>query len=79
VAQADELEPNNDPLLPPMVAQIVGGEKIRAGDVLGALTGATTRTGQQINVNEFSTYVAVGATANRRSKADVNVKGSVYG
>jgi len=38
-----ELTPaSNDPLLPPMVTlQIVGGrkEKIRAGDVLGALTG----------------------------------------
>ena len=52
-------------LLPPMVTlQIVGGrkEKIRPGDVLGALTGeAGFRAGQigKINVNEFSTYVAV--------------------
>ena len=52
-------------LLPPMVTlQIVGGrkEKIRAGDVLGALTGdAGFSAGQvgKINVNEFSTYVAV--------------------
>lgn len=52
-------------LLPPMVTlQIVGGrkEKIRAGDVLGALTGAAGFTASQvgkINVNEFSTYVAV--------------------
>jgi ATP-independent RNA helicase DbpA len=44
--------------------QIVGGrkEKIRAGDVLGALTGeagfAKDQVGK-INVNEFSTYVAV--------------------
>jgi ATP-independent RNA helicase DbpA len=60
---------SNDPLLPPMVTlQIVGGrkEKIRAGDVLGALTGdagnvpAFTREQVgKINVNEFSTYVAV--------------------
>jgi ATP-dependent RNA helicase DbpA len=53
------------PLLPPMVTlQIVGGrkEKIRPGDVLGALTGdAGFSAGQvgKINVNEFSTYVAV--------------------
>ena len=52
-------------LQPPMVTlQIVGGrkEKIRAGDVLGALTGEAGFTGAQIgkiNVNEFSTYVAV--------------------
>jgi ATP-independent RNA helicase DbpA len=44
--------------------QIVGGrkEKIRAGDVLGALTGDAGFTRDQvgkINVNEFSTYVAV--------------------
>ena len=52
-------------LQPPMVTlQIVGGrkEKIRPGDVLGALTGEAGFTGAQIgkiNVNEFSTYVAV--------------------
>ena len=52
-------------LLPPMVTlQIVGGrkEKIRAGDVLGALTGEAGFAASQIgkiNVNEFSTYVAV--------------------
>jgi ATP-independent RNA helicase DbpA len=44
--------------------QIVGGrkEKIRAGDVLGALTGDAGYTREQvgkINVNEYSTYVAV--------------------
>ena len=44
--------------------QIVGGrkEKIRAGDVLGALTGEAGFSREQvgkINVNEFSTYVAV--------------------
>ena len=53
------------PLRPPMVTlQIVGGrkEKIRAGDVLGALTGDAGFSAAQvgkINVNEFSTYVAV--------------------
>ncbi|MGJ7494942.1 ATP-dependent RNA helicase DbpA [Variovorax sp. RT4R15] len=52
-------------LQPPMATlQIVGGrkEKIRAGDVLGALTGEAGFTREQvgkINVNEFSTYVAV--------------------
>jgi len=51
----------------PMVTlQIVGGrkEKIRAGDVLGALTGEAGFNKDQvgkINVNEFSTYVAVNA------------------
>jgi ATP-independent RNA helicase DbpA len=53
------------PLRPPMATlQIIGGrkEKIRAGDVLGALTGEAGFTREQvgkINVNEFSTYVAV--------------------
>ena len=52
-------------LLPPMATlQIVGGrkDKIRPGDVLGALTGdagfAASQVGK-ISVNEFSTYVAV--------------------
>ena len=44
--------------------QILGGrkEKIRAGDVLGALTkdaGLPAAQIGKINVNEFSTYVAV--------------------
>ena len=52
-------------LKPPMqTLQILGGrkEKIRAGDVLGALTKDLGFAGAQvgkINVNEFSTYVAV--------------------
>ena len=52
-------------LQPPMVTlQIAGGrkEKIRAGDVLGALTGDAGFAKEQvgkISVNEFSTYVAV--------------------
>ena len=61
-----ELTPaSQEPLQPPMATlQIVGGrkEKIRAGDVLGALTGEAGFTREQvgkINVNEFSTYVAV--------------------
>jgi ATP-independent RNA helicase DbpA len=53
------------PLVAPMATiQIIGGrkEKIRAGDVLGALTGDMGYVREQvgkINVNEFSTYVAV--------------------
>ncbi|AOJ01880.1 ATP-dependent RNA helicase [Burkholderia mayonis] len=61
-----ELEAESDaPLLPPMeTLQILGGrkEKIRPGDVLGALTGEAGFSGAQIgkiNVTEFSTYVAV--------------------
>ncbi|HSV61690.1 MAG TPA: ATP-dependent RNA helicase DbpA [Variovorax sp.] len=52
-------------LQPPMATlQIMGGrkEKIRAGDVLGALTGEAGFAKEQvgkININEFSTYVAV--------------------
>jgi ATP-independent RNA helicase DbpA len=53
------------PLRPPMrTLQILGGrkEKIRAGDVLGALTkdmGFAAAEVGKISVNEFSTYVAV--------------------
>ncbi|PIM54500.1 ATP-dependent RNA helicase DbpA [Roseateles chitinivorans] len=53
------------PLRPPMVTlQILGGrkEKIRPGDVLGALTKDLGFDGARIgkiNVNEFSTYVAI--------------------
>ncbi len=61
-----ELTPASQaPLLAPMVTlQILGGrkEKIRAGDVLGALTkdlGFDAAKVGKINVNDFSTYVAV--------------------
>ena len=61
-----ELTPaSHEPLRAPMVTlQIAGGrkEKIRAGDVLGALTGEAGFKKEQIgkiHVNEFSTYVAV--------------------
>jgi ATP-independent RNA helicase DbpA len=61
-----ELTPASaEPLRPPMqTIQILGGrkEKIRPGDVLGALTKDLGFAGAQIgkiNVNEFSTYVAV--------------------
>ena len=73
-------------LLPPMATiQIVGGrkEKIRAGDVLGALTGEMGFAREQvgkINVNDFSTYVAVergiAAEAARRLNAG-RVKGKL--
>jgi ATP-dependent RNA helicase DbpA len=62
----DGLTPTGSgPLRAPMVTlQILGGrkEKIRPGDVLGALTGDGGLPAAQIgkiNVNEFSTYVAV--------------------
>ena len=65
----DQLAPtSNAPLLPPMVTlQILGGrkEKIRPGDVLGALTsteGGVAYTREQIGkiqVTEFCTFVAV--------------------
>jgi ATP-independent RNA helicase DbpA len=62
----DELDAAHDrPLVAPMVTlQILGGrkEKIRPGDVLGALTKDMGVDGQQIgkiNVTDMSTYVAV--------------------
>ena len=61
-----ELVPTSkEPLQPPMATlHIQGGrkEKIRPGDVLGALTADLGYTREQvgkINVNEWSTYVAV--------------------
>ncbi len=56
---------NDAPLVPPMVTlQILGGrkEKIRPGDVLGALTGEAGFTREQvgkITVTDQTTYVAV--------------------
>ncbi len=64
--ELEELQTETEsPLVAPMVTlQILGGrkEKIRAGDVLGALTADAGYTREQIgkiNVTEFSTYVAV--------------------
>jgi ATP-dependent RNA helicase DbpA len=60
-----ELTPGGGPLVPPMATlHIQGGrkEKIRPGDVLGALTADLGYTREQvgkISVNEWSTYVAV--------------------
>ena len=56
---------DHSPLLPPMVTlQILGGrkEKIRPGDVLGALTGEAGYTREQvgkITLTDQSTYVAI--------------------
>jgi ATP-independent RNA helicase DbpA len=62
----DELDDTgSEPLRPPMrTLQILGGrkEKIRPGDVLGALTKDLGYPGAaigKINVNDYSTYVAV--------------------
>jgi ATP-independent RNA helicase DbpA len=64
--KVDELTPTGQgPLLAPMMTlQILGGrkEKIRPGDVLGALTADAGYTREQIGkitVTEFSTFVAV--------------------
>ena len=72
---ADLTPTGSGPLVPPMVTlQIIGGrkEKIRAGDVLGALTGDMGYTREQIgkiNVNEFSTYVAVDRAIAKQAEA----------
>jgi ATP-independent RNA helicase DbpA len=72
------------PLLPPMATlQILGGrkDKIRPGDVLGALTGEAGFKAEQvgkINVGEFNTYVAVArqiAHEAQRRLADGKLKG----
>jgi ATP-independent RNA helicase DbpA len=66
------------PLQPPMrTLQIVGGrkEKIRAGDVMGALAGECGLTREQvgkINVNEFSTYVAVQAALAKKVESQLS-------
>ncbi len=72
--QLNELSNSNPaPLQPPMVTlQILGGrkDKIRPGDVLGALTADAGFKGEQIgkiNVTEQSTYVAVERSIGRES------------
>ena len=73
-----------EPLLAPMVTLLVFGgrkEKIRAGDVLGALTGDAGYTREQvgkINVNEYSTYVAVARDIAREAVAKLSL-GKVKG
>jgi ATP-independent RNA helicase DbpA len=81
----DELNATSDePLLAPMVTiQILGGrkDKIRPGDVLGALTGEAGLQGSQIgkiNITDFHTYVAVERTIAGKAVAQlnaINVKG----
>jgi ATP-dependent RNA helicase DbpA len=74
-----ELTSTSDaPLAPPMTTlQILGGrkEKIRAGDVLGALTGegglAKDQVGK-INVNDFAIYVAVARGVAKKALAALN-------
>ncbi|MED5619094.1 ATP-dependent RNA helicase DbpA [Ideonella sp. BN130291] len=76
--------PGAEPLHPPMVTlQIMGGrkEKIRPGDVLGALTkdlGFAAAQIGKINVNDFSTYVAVERGIADRACAKLNA-GKVKG
>ena len=66
------------PLRPPMATlQILGGrkEKIRAGDVLGALTkdlGYAAAQVGKINVNDYSTYVAVAADIAAQAERQLN-------
>ncbi|MGQ3197250.1 MAG: ATP-dependent RNA helicase DbpA [Hydrogenophaga sp.] len=74
-----ELQPaSKDPLVPPMVTlHIQGGrkEKIRPGDVLGALTADLGYTREQvgkINVNEWSTYVAVNRDIAQQAASRLN-------
>ncbi|WP_439588267.1 ATP-dependent RNA helicase DbpA [Hydrogenophaga sp.] len=74
-----ELTPaSNEPLVPPMVTlHIQGGrkEKIRPGDVLGALTADLGYTREQvgkINVNEWSTYVAVDRAIAQQAASRLN-------
>jgi ATP-independent RNA helicase DbpA len=79
-APLSSLVPTGDgPLVPPMATlQIQGGrkEKIRAGDVLGALTGEAGFTREQvgkISVNDFSTYVAVDRLIAREAERKLSV------
>ncbi|MDP3865578.1 MAG: ATP-dependent RNA helicase DbpA [Rhodoferax sp.] len=81
----DELTPTGKgPLLPPMVTlQILGGrkEKIRPGDVLGALTADAGFSREQIGkivVTEFTTFVAVQRDIAREAMQKLNA-GKVKG
>ena len=82
---ADSLTPTaTGPLRPAMTTlQILGGrkEKIRPGDVLGALTkdlGLSAAQIGKINVNEFSSYVAVAPEVADRALRGLNA-GQVKG
>ena len=74
-----ELSPTGKgPLIPPMITlHIQGGrkEKIRPGDVLGALTADLGYTREQvgkINVNEWSTYVAINRDIAQQAASRLN-------
>ncbi|SPA47571.1 ATP-dependent RNA helicase, stimulated by 23S rRNA [Cupriavidus taiwanensis] len=80
-----ELTPaSTERLLPPMVTlQMLGGrkEKIRPGDILGALTGEAGFAKEQIgkiNVLEMSTYIAVERSIGREAVKRLNA-GKVKG
>ena len=80
LAELTPSEPGLGPLQPPMVTiQILGGrkEKIRAGDVLGALTkdaGLAAAQVGKINVNNFSTYVAVARAVAAKAEQALNAR-----
>ena len=82
-----ELTPSQpgQPLVPPMITlHIQGGrkEKIRPGDVLGALTADLGYTREQvgkINVNEWSTYVAVVREIAQQAASRLNSGGRIKG
>jgi ATP-independent RNA helicase DbpA len=81
----DELTPASDkPLRPPMVTlQILGGrkDKIRPGDVLGALTGEAGLKAEQvgkISVTETTTYVAVARAVGQAAQQRLS-EGSLKG
>ncbi|RDK06235.1 ATP-dependent RNA helicase DbpA [Cupriavidus lacunae] len=83
-ALADLRPASNERLLPPMLTlQMLGGrkEKIRPGDILGALTGDAGFTKEQIgkiNVLEMSTYIAVERSIGREAVKRLNA-GKVKG
>lgn len=73
-----------EPIKPPMVTlSIAGGKKnkVRPGDVLGALTGESGIKGNQvgkINVFDFVTFVAVNREASRHAEQQLS-KGKIKG
>ncbi|AQV92332.1 ATP-dependent RNA helicase DbpA [Cupriavidus necator] len=83
-ALAELTSASTERLLPPMVTlQMLGGrkEKIRPGDILGALTGDAGFTKEQIgkiNVLEMSTYIAVERSIGREAVKRLNA-GKVKG
>lgn len=74
----DTLEPGFRPAQPPMATlQIDGGkkQKVRPGDILGALTGENGIEGNavgKISISERSAYVAVKRTSSKKALAVLN-------